>query len=443
MKKQEIRNVSLECAWTGTGENGTEKICFRLSSQEKAVFPASPPIRLLPKILFCPLVALLLAFEVTALAEPSDAEPDKAPRIGLLSVEQQDLSARQAAFFKHLGEVYELEQPPAPVSDANFVCTLEELRSKAALLMERQDLDLVLAADPMSLRALAAEHNKHTPVLAFSPYCVASALDGGPDNKTDDAPESRPDLFFLFPEDFLCQRLSLLRQLTGFKKLGFIAPAKDADEKARLEALALESAAALIAGKTLELYVFEDLARADEENCREALDSLFFDQTDALLLDGSGCFAPDAPHFTELLHLAQSRGMLPLSLTDPDLYRHGALLSPWSGNDDRLGRFLAACALGIMDAALEGADSGTEFALNNDNADAANKDDQPAEPTRSPRLLPLPGWQPYFSLNLAVAADMAFEPSAGLLALTRSYLGLPASGEPEPETSPAAKEYQP
>lgn len=428
--------------------------------------PAYLPIRFRLRLLFLPLVILLFPPPAAALEQAADSEPDNAPRIGLLAVEQEDFSLREAAFFMRLGELYGLEQPPAAVRDARFVCAANEARPKAALLMERHDLDLVLAADPQTLKALAAEHNGRTPVLAFSPFCIAAALLAGPDGaariETDNGADgpartgpgndsaapspARPDLFFLFPEDFLSLRLSMLQQLTGFKKLGVIAPAKDAGERARLEALALENAASLIAGKLLELYIFADMVRPDEENCREALDSLFFDQADALILDGSGCFAPNAPHFTELLRLAQSRGMLPISIADPDIYRHGALLSPWSGDEERLGRFLAARALGIMDAALEGEDAGTVFARSDaDNAGAAVEGSPPEKPVFSPRLLVMPGWQPYFSLNLAVAADMAFEPSAGLLALTRSYLGLPAPGEPapKPEASNATKENQP
>lgn len=450
--------------------------------------PATLSIQFRLRLLFFPLVMLLLPAPAAALEETAGPEPDNAPRIGLLAVEEEDFSAREAAFFTRLGELYGLEQPPAAAADVRLVCAANEARPKAALLMERNDLDLVLAADPKALKALAAEHNGRTPVLAFSPFCIVAVLwpepdmtvETGPEDRArtkaddgaDDAAQSkagdrksapaqaepdnastppspaRPELFFLFPEDFLSLRLSLLQQLTGFKRLGFIAPAKNAGEKARLEALALENAAALIAGKMLELYVFADMARPDEENCREALDSLFFDQVDALILDGSGCFTPKAPHFGDLLRLAQSRGMLPISLADPNIYRHGALLSPFSGDEERLGRFLAARALDIMDAALEGEDAGTEFAESNEDAGKAkdaNKTGRPEKPAPAPRLLPLPGWQPYFSLNLAVAADMAFEPSAGLLALTRSYLGLPAPGEPasKPEAPPATKEHVP
>ncbi|MDR2892599.1 MAG: hypothetical protein LBV80_05895 [Deltaproteobacteria bacterium] len=194
-----------------------------------------------------------------------------------------------------------------------------------------------------------------------------------------------------------------LHEVTQFSRLGSIkAPESAPAEEQGISTLLLDAANKVAASKLYSsgagssgftLFTYTDLQQADAAGCREAVDSLFFDEIDALLLDGSACFAPDNQNSAELLELLLSRGIMPISATDHTATEHGALIAPWAGNGERLNRELAAFLM------QEG--SGMEDA------------------TFTPNLPPL------FSLNTATAARLGFDPPVLLLVLTKHYVIAP------------------
>lgn len=116
--------------------------------------------------------------------------------------------------------------------------------------------------------------------------------------------------------------ISTLHQVTGFTRLGLFA-APDANP-------VLEVAANYV-GMRQGFEVVTPGGEVDltkPANCREALDFLFFEGIDALLLDDSRCFAPGSAEFEDLLRGMEQLGILALSAYGPDHVRQGALLGP-------------------------------------------------------------------------------------------------------------------
>ena len=173
--------------------------------------------------------------------------------------------------------------------------------------------------------------------------------------------------------EFHVNRVRTLHMVTGFARLGLIAPPASApDTERRVFALRRDAAHKMGSREGgFELFVFEDMALPDASGCREAVDALFFDEIDALVLDGSACFDPARPDFKELMHLLRQRRILPLSLDNPALAEAGALVAPWEDEQARLRT-----------------DTG----------------------------------QAQYILNLGTAAALGFDPSVALLALTRRYI---------------------
>jgi hypothetical protein len=150
-----------------------------------------------------------------------------------------------------------------------------------------------------------------------------------------------------------------------------------------------------------------ELAGAPEAvSCSEAVDELFFEEIDALLLDASGCFDPGRHDSGELMALLRQRGILPLSLTDAEAVRQGALLAPRQGEAARLGRLIALMLQSYLD-------TGTDFASALSSFLQADSERQ--------HLLELTAMQSAYALNLDVAETMGFVPSAGLLARVRKF----------------------
>lgn len=276
----------------------------------------------------------------------------------------------------------------------------EDLTDAARELMRREDLNVILVSDSDALRALAAADNGRVAILALGPDCVPSALD---------AAALRPGMY-LFDPRFLQERLGTLRRLIGFSRLGYIGTPPDAARSERERAAAIAEAANNVGGE-LEVFGYTDLNEADEAGCREAVDSLFFDEVDALLLDASGCFDPSRPDFAELTALLRSRGILPLSLTEFDGAEKSALVAPWAGNSSVLGREAALFFRMLPEI-------GTKFAGIFHDRIASTVVSSDAE-----RLFFTPTGDLFYVLNLKTAEAMGFDPPVALLALTKAFAG--------------------
>ncbi len=78
------------------------------------------------------------------------------------------------------------------------------------------------------------------------------------------------------------------------------------------------------------VVVLEDLPAGgrDPEQCREAVDALFFDGVDAIVLDDSPCFDPESEDFADLMQGLVLQGVSALSLHTEKHVRAGALAGP-------------------------------------------------------------------------------------------------------------------
>lgn len=271
----------------------------------------------------------------------------------------------------------------------------------AETLAARGGLDVILVSGRAGLGAVMRAGTGKTPVFCLTGDCVAPL-----------GPSPAPDGgISFFPARIWLRRLDELRGATGFARLGVIL----SPETAPTEAAVLATMLPLLKERGAEIFPFEGLPSADAAGCREAVDSLFFDEIDALLLDGSACFAKGRADLEELMGLLRSRGILPLSLMDPTAAERGALVSPWAGDEARTARRLAR---EFRNSPLVV----TEFA-NLFSPDAG----APSAPDGSS----------YYILNLDTAEAMGFDPPVSLLAMTMTYARA-AAGAAGSGASPAA-----
>ncbi len=174
--------------------------------------------------------------------------------------------------------------------------------------------------------------------------------------------------------------LFFMHKDTGFATLGLMLVQGDPQSRTIMEAAA---AAARSAGFDLA-PPFDLPAEPGPEDCREALDSLYFDAVDAVLL-ARACFPPERPENGELLRLLAERGNKALCFS-PGLVKEGALLSP---STEELRR---------MDLAWQARGK----------AGQQQETDYYASP---------PGW----SLNLAASAVQGFNPAPGALLRVETF----------------------
>ena len=225
-------------------------------------------------------------------------------------------------------------------------------------------------------------------LLVFGlPQAASAAVAGTPPSPPqEELPANSPRL----SPEFHANRMRTLHMVTGFARLGLIGPPASAPDTERHSFSLRRDAAHKMGSRQggFELFVFEDMALPDAAGCREAVDALFFDEIDALVLDGSGCFDPARHDFRELMDLLRQRRILPLSLEDPALAAAGALVAPWEGEQ------ASATKVGTAAPSL-------------------------GEATRHPLA---DTGQTQYILNLGTAAAMGFDPPVALLALTRRYI---------------------
>ncbi len=320
---------------------------------------------------------------------------------GWLESAAENAAPARAAFFAVMGDRL------VPAQGAGLSAASGAEAAAAERLMSASGPDIILAAGPATLRALARANNGATAVVALSPECTPELFADG----------KAPPNFLLFSPEFWDRRMRTLHAAARFARLGLIVPSESVPEKTRISAALARAAANKVGGRgAFESFVFEGLRAVDAESCRDAVDSLFFDEIDAVLLDGSGCFAPERADFKELMDLLRSRGILPLSLEDPALAEAGALLAPWGGEKARLGRELALFCLRSGPVA-------TKLAR-------ADANGQSAGPDRKAPVLYTGTDRPLFTLNLTVAGEMGFDPPVALLALTRERVDPSGKGGP-------------
>ncbi len=196
----------------------------------------------------------------------------------------------------------------------------QETTTALAELQSLTGLDFVLLSGTLACEAVLQAEKIPAPLLALTPDCafLNQNLPG-------------------FGPAFWEQRLEQIAALGRFQRPGLVEM-PDGSGPARL--LLAQRKNAEHAGLALFSYAPE---RLDVESCREALDNLFFDGVDMLVLDGNACFNPHDPNITseavaEFFALLAQRGMAPVWLyeTGPD-----GVFTPLPEDAARMGEFLA------------------------------------------------------------------------------------------------------
>jgi hypothetical protein len=298
---------------------------------------------------------------------------------------------------------------------------------RAVELLEQAKPVLILVSGLGALDALLAAEIRDVPVLALTADCTPEAVRS---QRQDEIPPN----YHLFPSQYWSIRLQTFIQYTGASRLGFILPPDELPDSGKAASIIVAAANEVAANEIGISWV--KLASLDDYCCREAVNELFFEEIDALLVDGSGCFGSGVPSEAEneLWTILRQRGILPLSLTDPGAVHRGALLAPasWpeSGENARLGRLAAVLALERFNLGLDLGQNGpadgdgtVEASVGPDLAhnQAYSRPGSPT-PDNLNGLRAQLAHQAKFSLNLDTAEAMGFDPSASLIARITTFI---------------------
>lgn len=300
------------------------------------------------------------------------------------SVEESSPMIRQA-FLETLGLL--LAEETAGRERSLLLQEAKGLRKETDLRFE----DLILVSTPASLKAVLAEKTGGVPVVALEQNLLPELF--SPGEMDFDSP------LLLSSNAFWQERFFVFHKLVGFRRPGLVLPAPDSpDSDISISGALIRAGEKWQASTGQDFFSYGELADSSPGQCREAVDDLFFDGIDAMVLDGNPCFDPARSDFDELMLLLHQRGILPLSLADPRFSGRGILLGVTEKDLERRGR-----ALGV--------EAFKNFLMKG--GKGKNERERPA-----PEIIPWRGdTQAAFFLDLNVARKMGFDPSATLLGL--------------------------
>ena len=114
------------------------------------------------------------------------------------------------------------------------------------------------------------------------------------------------------PNNLLLQaKLHVLHSLLGFSRLGILAPANN-PEAGKISANAKQ--VGNIKGFTVVAYTEANPLETVEE-CTTALDYLYFDDIDSILIGSEICFSHTDEQFTQLIDMIHQRGIISIAQT--------------------------------------------------------------------------------------------------------------------------------
>ncbi len=253
------------------------------------------------------------------------------------------------------------------------------LEQEAQALMNRDDLDLIIAMGTDATRALLEANNHHTPIVAMAvsdpigSKFVASAEDSGIDNFT-----VRLDLD-RFPRMF-----EIFHQVVEFERLGLIFP----DTQSGRQFTNLAEARSVAAQRGFEIIEYAGLTDESTQDCRAGLDDLIQQGIDAFFIPSLVCFDWQQSDVDTLLSHLRDAGVATFARNGSQDVMGGALMGFSTVDFSRRGQFLAQMIINIL--------QGT-----------------------SPRSLNMVDTGiPKISFNLAVAHEIGFNPPFDILAAT-------------------------
>lgn len=253
----------------------------------------------------------------------------------------------------------------------------------APLFDEKPDLILVFSID--ALIFLSHFEIGNIPVVTMTPDCASAFL----------PPENQITTGLFASPAFWENRIQRFGEAAGFRRPGYIlTPLTHSPGGHYLGRMVLAAGEKWQTDPDTQFFSREPVGNMDPDTCREVVDDLFFDDIDAMILDGNPCFDPGRPDFGELMVLLHQRGILPVSIADPGLSGKGILLGVDETDMARRGHVLACAAFQMIMA--------------------------------ENRTMPA-GWggtqQVSFFLDLNVAVKMGFDPPVWLLSIVGTLDG--------------------
>lgn len=302
--------------------------------------------RLLTGLLVC---VLLLAVATASLAQSGRkqvAQPKaKVYRVAVLEagtnwVHDKMLKALQAALAeKGWGDRVQF---PADAHSVNSWTTMGKAGTMrmATQLMQRTDLDLIIAMGTEPAQSLLACNNGRTPVVAMTlsdpigSGVVKSAEDSGVDNLTT----------CVMPDQWL-NMLRLFHTVVRFKKLGVLYE----DTAAGRTYTSLEDARDVVREKGVRLIEFPHLKRgASVSECKNGLEWLVNNGADAVYLPDIPCFDWTADDPRPLLNYLREHKVSAFARTGLPLVQLGALMGAYDFELKPLGKFHAEQMISIF-----------------------------------------------------------------------------------------------
>jgi len=210
----------------------------------------------------------------------------------------------------------------------------------AAQLMQRKDIDLIIAMGTEPAQALLACNNGHTPVIAMTlsdpigSGVVKNAQDSGVNNFTT----------CVMPDQWL-NMLRLFHTVVRFKKLGVIYE----DTAAGRTYTSLEDTRDVVREKGAALIEFPHLKRGASVNeCQAGLMWLVSSGVDAVYLPDIPCFDWTANDPRPLLNYLREHKVATFARTGLPLVQLGALMGAYDFDLKPLGKFHAAQMISIF-----------------------------------------------------------------------------------------------
>ncbi|WP_287042678.1 ABC transporter substrate binding protein [Desulfonatronospira sp. MSAO_Bac3] len=255
----------------------------------------------------------------------------------------------------------------------------ELLEEEARELMQRDDLDLVLAAGTDATRAILAANNHETPIVAMAVSdpvdsgFVKSTQDSGVDNFTVRLdPERYPRMFDIF------------HQIVEFDRLGVIYP----DTESGRQFTNLGAARRIAAERGFELLEYDRITTESVQDCLEGIRHLLDKGMDAFFIPSLLAFDWESSDVDKILSFLREQGIPTFARNGSRDVEAGALMGFSTVDFSRRGNFLSQMIIDI----LEG---------------------------KQPRSLNMVDrGAPKISFNIQVANEIGFNPPFELLAAT-------------------------
>ena len=211
---------------------------------------------------------------------------------------------------------------------------------RAAALMERKDLDLIVSAGTDATRALLAANNGKTPVVGMA---ISDPVDAG---FVDSREDSGVDNFTvrLDPERYR-RMIEMFHQVVEFEKLGLIYP----DTASGRQYTNLREAEAVAHDRGFELLTYDRITTESAADCLEGLRYLVEQGMDAFFIPSLLGFDWENSDVEKLFNYLNDKGIPTFARNGSRDVRAGALMGFSTVDFSRRGDFISDGIIRILE----------------------------------------------------------------------------------------------